>query len=177
MRKNETERQKAYRLSQMKKAWPKRSDYHGMCGTKFYNCWRSMITRCKGTAGEDSKIKYRDKGIRVCEKWKHFRGFHEDMFPSYSEGKTIDRIDNSKGYFKENCRWASAKEQANNRNNTIRITYNGISLTLGEWSKKIGIKYGSLRYRYYYLFKKGKIDLDKLLTEGKISRTYNIYYK
>ncbi len=79
----ETSEQKSYRIKRFKDAWPTRSDYHGMYYTKFYNSWRSMVTRCRGTAGEASKRKYLNRGIKVCEKWQKFQGFYEDMFADY----------------------------------------------------------------------------------------------
>lgn len=151
------------RIKALKEAWRTREDYHGMYHTKFYNTWRSMTTRCRGTCGEDSKTKYRDKGITVCEKWQSFKGFYEDMYSSYIEGLTIDRIENDKGYYKENCRWATPTQQANNRGNTVRIEYNGENLTMREWSDKTGTPFYIIRNRYYRRFLKGKITIHELL--------------
>ena len=63
------------------------------------------------------------------------------------EGTSIDRIDNNKGYFKENCRWATTKEQARNMRNNINITYKSKTQCLAAWSKELGINYSTLRYR------------------------------
>ncbi len=91
----ELKSQKSIKLSS---SWKNRKEYHGMKNTKFYNSYRSMITRCNGTAGFSSIKKYKDKGITVCDRWRgNFKNFYEDMFPSWQEGLTIDRIDNSKG--------------------------------------------------------------------------------
>lgn len=143
--------------------WKNRDDYHGMYRTKFYNSWRSLTTRCRGTAGEGSIKKYKDKGITYCDKWKSFKGFYEDMFPSYLEGLTIDRIDNCKGYFKENCKWSTAKEQANNKTNNIRINYKGIEKTLREWSDELNVTYNSIKLRYYRRYLTGKITINQLI--------------
>lgn len=152
----------AKRIKSLKKAWQTRSDRHGMMGTKFHNTWRSMTTRCRGTAGEDSKKKYRDKGITVCERWLDFKNFYHDMYPTYIEGLTIDRIENDKGYHKENCRWATPTQQSNNRTNNTRIEYNGESLTMREWSDKIGVPFTALRNRYYKQYLKGLITIEYL---------------
>lgn len=76
------------------------------------------------------------------------------MFSSYKRGLSLDRIDNNKGYFKENCRWATAKEQANNTikiERALRYTYLGITKTIKEWAEIIGIKRTTLdkRLRVY----------------------------
>lgn len=152
----------AKRVESLKKAWETRADRHGMMGTKFHNTWRSMTTRCRGTAGSDSKRKYRDKGITVCERWLNFKNFYEDMFPSYVEGLTIDRIDNSKGYFLGNCRWATPVQQSNNRTNNTRIEYNAKILTLREWSIELGRNFNTLRWNYYHKVTKGLMTLERL---------------
>jgi hypothetical protein len=146
----------------LKKSWLKREARHGMMGTKFYNSWRSMTTRCRGTAGPESKRKYRDKGIRVCERWLKFKNFYEDMFPSYVEGLTIDRIKNDLGYFKENCRWADVFQQAENRGTTVWIEYDGKRLTLKQWAKERNMGLNSFRLRYHRFYAKGLITIDEL---------------
>lgn len=150
------------RKKSLKEARKKQADYHGMSKTKFYNNWRSMITRCRGTCGEDSKKKYRDKGISVCERWQNFNYFYEDMFPSYQEGLTIDRIKNELGYFKENCRWATPTQQANNKTNTVKIEYRGKRLSFREWSIELGISIHILRNRYRRFYLKNQMTLDQL---------------
>jgi hypothetical protein len=144
--------------------WVNKKNNHGMVHTKFYNNWRSMVTRCRGTAGKDSIKKYKDRGITVCEKWKKFIGFYEDMFPSYVEGLTIERIDNNGNYEPLNCRWATWKEQANNKRNTLRIEYKGEIRSLSEWADKLGISFSKLRNRYYQSY------LNDIITKEQIFR-------
>jgi hypothetical protein len=160
----ETSEEKEKRVKAMAKAWRNRADYHGMYNTKFYNSWRSMVTRCRGTGGGDSKRKYKDKGITVCDKWLKFKGFYEDMYPSYVHGLTIDRKENDKGYYKENCRWATPMQQANNTGVAIKIEYHGKKMTIREWSEEIGVSRDSLKLRYYKRYLPGLITLDELMT-------------
>lgn len=161
---SETIEAKLKRRESLKKQWEQRPSHHGMMKTKFYNTWRSMITRCRGTAGKGSIKKYKNKGITVCDRWLKFKNFYEDMFPSYIEGLTIDRIENSKGYYSENCRWATHFEQGNNKTNTVRIQYLGMEKTISEWAIYLGITRAKINLRYHRKYKKGLITIEQLFT-------------
>lgn len=78
-----------------------------------YNCWRNMKGRCSGYNPDDIQY-YSARGIKVCDRWKSYKNFYEDMGDK-PKGLTLDRIDNDKGYFPENCRWATWSEQNKNR--------------------------------------------------------------
>lgn len=83
---------------------------HRFSRTKTHITWSAMIQRCRNKKNT-SYMNYGDRGIKVCEKWLNFKGFLEDM-GLRPEGKTLDRIDNEKGYYKENCRWETPKISA-----------------------------------------------------------------
>ena len=104
-----------------------------------------MILRCTYPKN-DNFMNYGGRGITVCERWRKFENFFADMgFPP--EGTTLDRIDGNKGYDKSNCRWATSFEQNSNRRDNKWYEFNGESLLLTEWSKRLGIKIETLRSR------------------------------
>lgn len=102
---------------------------HGMAGTEIYKRWKGMKTRCN-YKGYHARERYYDKGIKVCERWNNdFMNFYNDMYPTFFEGAELDRIDNSKGYYPENCRWVTHKENSNNRDKYKNNSgYTGIHL-------------------------------------------------
>ncbi|MDE2100926.1 MAG: hypothetical protein KGL39_27010 [Patescibacteria group bacterium] len=86
---------------------------HGMCATATYRAWASMLQRCTNPNSQSWNL-YGYRGIKVCEKWRKFEGFFEDMGVCPS-GLTLERINNDGNYEPLNCKWASPKEQAQNR--------------------------------------------------------------
>jgi len=90
-----------------------RSLTHGQSHTPTYTSWYAMKQRCSNPNNKVYKY-YMERGIDFCERWRKFENFLEDMGPR-PEGKTLDRIDNDKGYSIENCRWATHSEQRINQ--------------------------------------------------------------
>ena len=91
---------------------------------------------------------YHDRGISVCEEWKEFDCFLSwALANGYKIGLTIDRIDNNRGYSPDNCRWATSKEQQNNKRDNVYITIDGVTKTMKQWSEYYGLNYGMVRGR------------------------------
>ena len=124
----------------------KLSTKHGMRYTKIYRVWAGIISRTN-YKGDTNFVRYGARGIKVCDRWKIFVNFFEDMGSSYKEGLQIDRIDNNGHYSPENCRWITRKENSNNKRNSHFIEYQGKKLTMKQWSEKLKINYDTLRFR------------------------------
>jgi hypothetical protein len=93
--------------------------------------------------------KYGAKGIKVCEEWSSFEIFRDWAYANgYQDNLTIDRINPCGNYEPSNCRWATQKEQQNNRSNNVHVTYKGETHGLMEWEKVTGIPYHILYDRY-----------------------------
>ena len=121
---------------------------HGMSGSSIHNTWLSMKQRCLDKKCPAYK-NYGGRGIKVCNRWLHsFENFYADM-GDRPEGLTLERIDNGKGYYKDNCKWADWITQQNNRRNNHLLTYKGVTLTLIQWAKKLDLSYPMLRVRIY----------------------------
>lgn len=112
-----------------------------------WRSWCSMMQRCGESRPKFFKH-YKGKGITVCDRWLSFNNFLSDM-GERPPNTTLDRIDNSKGYEPANCRWENHTHQANNRTNNLHITFDGITKTLAQWSRIVGVRYGTLHSRLY----------------------------
>ena len=136
------------------------STTHGMAKTPTYNSWQAMKRRCSGKYGYKTY-----KHIAICDEWvDSFETFYRDM-GERPKRKTIDRRDNSKGYYKENCRWATTAEQNDNRSNTVRLTMYGVVETISNWARILEVPKHRVAMRYF----KGWSDID-ILTRPKRQR-------
>lgn len=98
-----------------------------------------MIKRCEHRNRRDYQH-YGARGIRVCEEWHDFEVFYEwAMTHGYRQGLTIDRVNNNAGYNPGNCRWISARANANNRTTSSRYTVDGHTKTLTQWCRLYNI--------------------------------------
>lgn len=111
---------------------------HRMTDSREYRSWSSMRGRCLSKSN-DRYHQYGGRGVTICPDWDSFETFLRDM--GYRpEGTSLGRIDNDKGYCKENCRWETPKQQARNRTVTVRIDGESAS----DISEKLGMKYITL---------------------------------
>ncbi len=113
---------------------------HGKATTKVYMAWKDMKRRCVAS----NRIRSRHwggRGIKVL--WTSFEEFYADMGDP-PKGTQLDRIDNDGHYSKGNCRWATSRQQNNNKRNNVLISYNGKTLTIPEWARLIDIPYFTL---------------------------------
>lgn len=138
---------------------------HGMYKTRPYRIWVGLIQRCTNNKNP-SYANYGGRGITHSPKWKTFEGFWEDMQHGYNDLLSIDRIDNNKGYFKENCHWATPMQQAKNKRQTeILVTVDGKTMNLTNWAKHFGISKQALQQKYRM---HGNIFGKKTLTKGVV---------
>lgn len=115
---------------------------HGMTGTRLWIIWSGMKHRCKFDKN------YHGRGITVCDEWQDFINFYNwAMFNGYSDSLTIDRINPYGNYEPSNCRWATYKEQENNRTNNRILNICGCEKTLSEWADMVGISAATLSTR------------------------------
>lgn len=122
---------------------------HGMYGTVEYNTWQSMKKRCLSKNHRSYKH-YGGRGITVCSEWVNsFDNFLNDMGCRPSNLYSIERVDNNKGYSKDNCIWVLNDKQSQNQRTTINIEYNGETHCLSEWARKLNMSAAKLHYRLF----------------------------
>jgi hypothetical protein len=90
---------------------------HGYFGTPTYEAWSAMVQRCSPKKNRKAFKNYAGRGISICKSWSIFESFLSDMGEK-PQGLTLERVDNDKGYSKENCVWATNEQQARNRRST-----------------------------------------------------------
>lgn len=122
---------------------------HNLSSTGTYKSWSSMKARCNNPNHIEYN-RYGGRGISVCDRWKSFENFVNDM-GMRPIGSSIDRIDSNGNYEPSNCRWANDKEQASNRRKNRRLTVNGICKTVAEWSRTPNAASDKVIYKRIYL--------------------------
>jgi hypothetical protein len=125
---------------------------HGMENTLIYKTYQSMHDRCYNP-NNPRYINWGGRGITVCDRWHSFENFYIDMGDK-PKGMSIERINNNKEYSPENCIWASSKQQANNRRNSIKIQDGDKIYNIENYAKLIGLSESGTRKRVYKTMRK-----------------------
>lgn len=139
---------------------------HGLSKKRIYKTYTTMMRRCYNPECEKFKT-YGAKGITVCDEWKEdpIAFYNWAISNGYSDDLTIDRIKVQGNYEPSNCRWATQKQQANNRTTNIFLTLNGVTLTVTEWADILCVD-----SRMLFLRLKRGWSTEKTLTTPKIIR-------
>ena len=119
---------------------------HGQQPGDVFRIWSLMKNRCFNP-NADQWPRYGGRGITVCRRWESFVAFRDDIGPRPSPKHTLERIDNNRGYFPENCRWATMREQCRNRRSSKNVTAFGQTKTLAEWAETAPVNYSTIQMR------------------------------
>lgn len=124
---------------------------HGMSGSRIYNIWSGMIARCYNPSSDSYKY-YGGRGIKICDDWREsFEAFYAwAITHGYQEDLTIDRLDFNGNYEPDNCRWATYKQQAENKRKPKPRNYlmiDGVTKPLIEWVKESDFTAPAIKYR------------------------------
>jgi hypothetical protein len=126
-----------------------RSATHGMHKSSEYRSWYAMKARCKNPNRKGYE-RYGGRGISYDPTWDDFSVFLADMGPKKDPKLELERVDNNKDYCKENCRWATRKEQTRNRGGkraTRLYAFEGKTMCIADWAKEVGISPQSMQKR------------------------------
>lgn len=113
--------------------------------SRTYSTWKAMLTRVRPTYKNHG-----GRGITVCPEWRDFSNFLRDM-GEVPPGMSIERVDNDGPYNPENCRWATATEQANNTRRNHYVEAFGKTQTVAQWAREKGLDHSVLKHRLNHL--------------------------
>lgn len=120
---------------------------HGGRYTRLYRIWAHMKDRCNNPKHTHYNS-YGGRGIKVCRDWLNFLSFQEwAMKNGYSDTLTLDRINNDKGYYPDNCHWTDKVTQQNNTRHNRLLTYKGQTKTIAQWARELHVNRSMLDSR------------------------------
>lgn len=134
---------------------------HGKYLIPAYRTWAGMIQRCTNPK-QKKYLLYGGRGIRISKRWRKFENFYADMGDKPGPRHTIDRKNSNGNYNKRNCRWVTIREQNSNTSRNRHLTFQGETLTLSEWARRLKLDNKTLHYRLEQgwpkreIFSKGK---------------------
>ncbi len=135
---------------------------HGLSKTRSYRAWTAMRQRCTDSASPGFK-NYGGRGIRICPSWESFLRFRSDM-GECPPGLSLDRVDNNGDYKPSNCRWATRKQQNENRRNNVFLSVFGRTQTMSCWAKEFSVSPSLLSNR----LKRGFRDPQELFKKPRL---------
>ena len=153
---------------------------HGLNGHRLYPTWNNMMQRCYNSEHKRYKD-YGGGGITVCERWHSIENFIEDMFPTFEEGLSIDRIDVNGNYEPSNCRWANSTMQSRNtkliRENN-KSGYRGVSWAKRDniWRAQITINNKTVYIGSFKTAIEGALAYNNYVIENNLEHPLNIIY-
>lgn len=122
-----------------------KESFHHMTKTRFYRIWFHMKYRSTDPRSPDFHRYGPHTGRGMCDSWRSFDAFYRDMFSTYSDDLSLERVDNEKGYSKENCRWATNMEQQANKRNNRTVRYKGEDMHLAEFCRRANVSRHALK--------------------------------
>ena len=148
---------------------------HGLKKHRLYNTWNNMLQRCNNQNHLLYKY-YGNRDIKVCNRWLDIRNFIEDMFPSYKEGLSLDRIDNNGNYEQSNCRWTTKTIQSRNTRKIYKHNssgYRGVmwDKSRNKWIARIKVNSKSKQLGSFNSALEGAIAYDKYVIENNLEHT------
>jgi len=126
-----------FRKSEAKSMYPKE-----------YSIWKGMRQRCLNPNNPKYAM-YGGRGITIGSSWDSFKIFTMDMGAIISSKHSLGRIDNNKGYSKENCRWENDEQQMNNTSRNVFLDFKNQRKTISQWEKSMGFAQGTVKSRLY----------------------------
>lgn len=150
---------------------------HGFSSHRLYNVWTNMIKRCNNIENTNYKS-YGARGITVCDRWLDINNFIEDMYPTFEDGLTLDRIDVNGNYEKDNCRWATIVTQNRNTQRINKINtsgYRGVSWHKKnkKWRTQIIVNNKNIHIGCYVNAIDGALAYDQYVIDNNLEHTKN----
>lgn len=150
---------------------------HGLSNHRLYDTWRNMVDRCT-KSNVPNYSRYGERGIKVCDRWLNVENFIEDMYPSYKDGLTLDRIDIDGNYEKDNCRWATKTVQSRNttklyKRNTSGYRGVGYIKKNKNYRARIVINYKDVHLGVFNTALEAAKAYDKYIIENNLEHTRN----
>lgn len=148
---------------------------HNLTHHRLYKTWNVMIQRCSNPKATRFDL-YGGRGIKVCERWHSVENFIEDMYPSYQEGLSIDRIDGNGNYEPSNCRWTTKVIQSRNTRilkSTNTSGYRGVTSYNRKFVAKIGVNNKAIHLGYFNTALDAAKSYDKYVIDNNLEHTLN----